>query len=444
MRVRKIRSFVVLGIFAAVLFMTFAIFPKIAKVPAGYKAKVACSEIFVAGRLPEDVLSTNFDNISPTFDWVTVKVDTDKKTVTTKFLGFGKSIGVYRDGLGCSLKGRSGLSAAPIPQRNNLNPHTYNIAINPDVQNALSPLFQDNSLPNPIQTRAVVVIQNGELIAERYTEGFTHETRQQSWSTAKGFMQALIGIAIKDGHLSLEDNNLFPSWQGDDPRSDITIGNLLHMASGLEFTEDYANPNSHVDQMLFNQDDMGAYAADKKLIHPPGTVSIYSSGTSNILSNILRQRLEAAGEDYHAYPYAELFNKLSMNSAIFEVDAAGHYIGSSYIYATPRDFAKFGQLYLQNGIWNDEEILPSGWVDYTGTPAPGSDEKYGSHWSLNLGQKVLPDLPEDVIHLGGNDGQMIIVIPSKNTVIVRMGITRYPATLVDDVYPHLRKIYDAL
>jgi len=132
-----------------------------------------------------------------------------------------------------------------------------------------------------------------------------------------------------------------------------------------------------------------------------------------------------------------------MSSAIFEVDAAGTFIGSSYLYATPRDFARFGQLYLQNGKWNGEQILPKDWVNYTGQAAPNSEGEYGSHWSLNLNQSVLPGLPEDVIHLGGNDGQMIVVIPSKNAVIVRFGVTRYPATLKDDVYPLIRQVYEA-
>ena len=133
-----------------------------------------------------------------------------------------------------------------------------------------------------------------------------------------------------------------------------------------------------------------------------------------------------------------------MNSAVFEVDASGIFIGSSYIYATLRDFARFGQLYLQDGLWDGRRILPEGWVDYTASPAPGSDASYGSHWSLNLGGKSLPGLPEDVIFLGGNDGQMIVVIPSKNAVIVRFGVTRPPADVSRDVHPLIRSVFEAL
>lgn len=415
---------------------------KMGKVPAGYKAKVACSEIFVAGRNADDVISTNFDNISPTFDWVKLDVNEVEKSVQGKFLGVGKSKALFRNGAGCSLVGKNGLTAVTIPSPQNTDGHLYETAIRADVQNALQPFFDDEALPNPIVTRGIVVIQNDQIIAEQYAEGFDAKTRQQSWSTAKGFTQALIGIAQNQGHLSLEDKVELSAWSDDDPRGQITLGHLLHMASGLEFSEAYANPNSHVDQMLFNQSDMGAYAASLKLAHKPGTVSQYSSGTTNIVASMLRAKLEANGVDYHSFPRKELFDKLSMSSAIFEVDAVGTFIGSSYIYATPRDFARFGQLYLQKGQWKGEQILSPEWIDYTRQPAPQSGGKYGSHWSLNLGQKTLPGLPEDVIHLGGNDGQMIVVIPSKNTVIVRLGVTRWPATLENDLYPLIRNLYD--
>lgn len=436
------KKWISLAVIAALLLTAGRLFHKIAKVPSGYIAKVACSEIFAAGRAPSDVMETNFDNISPFFDWVDTDINEAAKTVSTSLFGFGKSVARFSDNLGCGLAGRGIPSQITIPSARSDHTHTYETEINPDVQSALMDLFDDTALPNPIITRGALVVQNGVVIAEHYAEGFEADTRQQSWSTAKGVTQALIGIAARDGHLSLDDAALFPSWSGE--KAKITIGHLLHMASGLEFTENYANPTSHVDQMLFNQRDMGGYAAERKLIHTPGTVSAYSSGTTNILSKLLRARLEKKGEEYHTFPQAELFGPLSMSSAIFEVDGAGNFIGSSYIYATPRDFARFGQLYLQGGLWEGTRILPQSWVAYTGEPAPGTGGKYGSHWSLNLNQSTMPGLPDNVIHLGGNDGQMIVVIPSENTVIVRMGLTRYPANLENDVYPLIAKVYAAL
>lgn len=441
---RKLPKWILLTGLILVLILIFALptLSKMAKVPAGYKAKVACSEIFVAGRDSEAVLSTNFDNISPTFDWVSVKVLEDEKSVQTRFLGLGRSVAKYRDGAGCSLTGRGGLTPVSIPAPK--ESQSYSVDINPQVQKIAAAFFDDTALPNPIITRGLVVVQNGRIVAEQYAPGFDASTRQQSWSTAKGITQALIGIAVRDGHMALKDSRLMPEWPEGDPRADITVKDLLQMASGLEFGEDYANPNSHVDQMLFNQDNMGEYAARRKLEETPGTRSQYSSGTTNILSNILRRRLESRNVDYHAFPRRELFDKIAMSSAVFEVDAAGNFIGSSYIYATPRDFARFGQLFLQDGKWNGERLLPENWIDFTKEPAPGTKGEYGAHWSLNLGQSVLPGLPEDVIHLGGNDGQMILVIPSKNAVITRFGVTRHPANLSGDVYPLIRRLFDAL
>lgn len=444
MKKKTLNGLIILGIVGACMIPAVHLVTKMAKVPAGYKAKVTCSEVFVAGRNIDDVMTTNFANISPTFDWVNLQVDESRKTVKGSLFGFGSSKAVYRKNIGCSLEEKDGLAPVTIPVNRSDKRHEYEVKIDDNVQNSIQTLFNDDILSNPIATRGLVVVQDNVIIAEHYAEGFDEKTRQQSWSTAKGFIQALVGIAVKKGYLKIDENALMPNWQGDDPRAEITIGHLLHMASGLEFSEAYANPNSHVDQMLFNQKDMGNYAASLKLLHKPGTVSRYSSGTTNIISNILRDRLEASGKDYHAFPKQELFNKLSMDSVVFEVDAAGNFIGSSYIYATPREFARFGQLYLQNGKWQDEQILPEDWVEYTRQPAPGTNGKYGSHWSLNLDQMVIPGLPSDVIHLGGNDGQMIVVIPSKNTVIVRMGVTRYPATLEDDLYPLFHEVFNSI
>jgi CubicO group peptidase (beta-lactamase class C family) len=290
----------------------------------------------------------------------------------------------------------------------------------------------------------VVVIQNGKVVGEHYKAGFTQETRQQSWSMAKGFTQALVGILVGDGILSLDDTELMPEWKDDSSKAKITLGHMLHMASGLSFSENYADPWSDVDQMLFNQKDMGAFAASRGVAHAPGTQSIYASGTTNIVSKYMQAKMNAAGADYHGLPQTRLFNKIGMSSAIFEVDPAGTFIGSSYIYATPRDFARFGQLYLQDGIWDDERVLPEGWVAYTGKAAPNSGGKYGSHWSINEGRKNYPNLPEGIINLGGNDGQYIFVIPSKNAVIVRLGVMRWPATFEGEILPLIEAIYETL
>ncbi|PHR92610.1 MAG: 6-aminohexanoate hydrolase [Robiginitomaculum sp.] len=412
----------------------------------GYKVKITCSEVFVAKRNLDDVLATQFFNIDPLMDKIKISVDTQAKTVTGHLYGLGKSMAVYREGAGCTVFAQHGVEAVNIPVVSSAQKavaHTYETAIKPEVQTAVQALFDESALPNPIVTRGVVVIQDGKIVAEHYRDGFTKDTPQQSWSMAKAVTQSLIGIMSGHGWIALDDTALLPHWQGDDPRAKISLDDLLHMASGLEFLEEYANTDAAVVQMLFNRKDMGAYASSFPLIRTPGTQSKYSSGTTNIVSKIIRIRLDALGEDYHAFPRRALFDKLGMMNTIFEVDPNGGFIGSSYIYATPRDFARFGQFILQDGVWEEERILPEGWVNYSRQPGPG-DDQYASHWMVNTDQKSMPGLPADILYIIGNDGQYIITIPSKNTVIVRLGVTRSPATLGTDVLPLLRNIYNKL
>lgn len=444
--IKFIAAILILAI-AAILVVLVPKYDRMAQIGVGYQTKIMCSEVFVAGRSAEDVAATNFQNIDPLMDYVSLDVDTEARTVSGSLLGLGQSESVYRDGLGCTVDAGDGVSDINVKARGQTDSearHAYPVTLKPAVQAAVAALFDDAKLVHPIVTRGVVVVQDGKIVGEQYKEGFDQNTRQQSWSMAKGVTQALVGILVDREIMSLEDESLMANWSDSDPRSDISLGQLLHMASGLEFAEEYADAESDATQMLFNSSDMGLYAAEKPLAITPGKKSQYSSGTTNIVSLVMRNKLEALGQDYHDFPYNSLFDRIGMRSALFEVDASGTFIGSSYIYATPRDYARFGQLYLQKGVWDGEQILSEEWVDYTGQPAPGSDGKYGSHWSINKSGKNLPGMPEDVIYLGGNDGQFIFVIPSKNAVIARLGVMRQPATFEDDLYPLIRDIYDEL
>lgn len=417
-----------------------------AQIGVGYKTKITCSEVFVAGRKFEDVLATNFFNIDPMMDKISIDIDYEAKTVSGNLFGLGKSHAVYRESVGCTVFARDGVSPVDVPivtAAQIASAHKYDLTIGENVQAAVQALFDDKASTHPIVTRSVVVIQNGKIVGEHYKDGFDQDTHQQSWSMAKGITQSLVGIMTGQGLLSLDDKNLLENWQGNDPRNEITMGHLLHMASGLAFLEEYANTNSNVVQMLFNTKDMAEYAANLPLIYKPGEKSVYSSGTANIVAKIIRNTLVREGQNPHAFPRHALFDKIGMMSAIFEVDPSGTFIGSSYVYATPRDYARFGQLYLQNGIWEGEQILPENWVTYTRNPAVGRQD-YGSTWSLNLDGETLPGLPKDVMFLGGNDGQYIFVIPSKNAVIVRLGVTRAPASFEQDLFPLIRGVYNEL
>ncbi len=414
-----------------------------ARIGVGYMVKVTCSEVFVAGRDADVVLAEDFFGIDPLLEKVKVKIDSKAQTVTGSIFGLGKSKAVYRPQAGCTVFANHGVDPVAIPAPN-VVPHTYDVNIKPDVQSALSALFDDSALAHPIVTRGALVIQDGVIVAEQYAPGFTKDTPQQSWSMAKSFTSALTGHLVEQGLLSLDDTHLSPEWIHEgDVRAQISLDDLLKMSSGLGVNEDYSDPNSDSVQMLFNSRDTARAALSEPYESAPGTVFEYSSATTNFISGLIRRRM---GDDdaYHALPRKILFDPLGMSSAIFEVDPTGNFIGSSYIYATPRDFARFGQLYLQGGIWEGKRLLPESWVDYSHAPAPASGGKYGAQWWINESGDRLPDLPKDVFYMSGNDGQFVIVIPEKNAIIVRMGLTRAPASFAKETYPLIRNIYNQL
>jgi len=194
------------------------------------------------------------------------------------------------------------------------------------------------------------------------------------------------------------------------------------MSSGLAFDEDYADPLSDVNVMLWGSRDAGEFAARRKLAHDPGAHWHYSSGTTNVLSRAMR---EALGGDYAAFPRQALFERIGMASAVIEPDASGTFVGSSLMFATARDWARFGLLFANDGAWHRERILPAGWVGYSATPAPAAPKgEYGAHWWLKLrrpdGAPVV-HLPPDTFYAAGHGGQFVTVVPSRSVVVVRLG-----------------------
>jgi CubicO group peptidase (beta-lactamase class C family) len=282
-------------------------------------------------------------------------------------------------------------------------------------------------------TRAVVVVWHGQLIAERYATGFTSHTRLAGWSMTKGVMNALTGILVGQGKLNTGVPAPVPEWAGDNRRL-ITVADLLHMNSGLRWWEFYAGP-SDVTNMLFKESNMSEFAARSSLGGPPGLVFNYSSGSANILAGIIRR---VVGDDYYyRFPYEQLFYKTGMYSAVLEPDAGGTFVGSSYCFATARDWARFGLLYLRDGVWAGRRILPEGWVKWTTTGG-----SYGALWWLNKDEPVHrrhPQLPKDCFSCEGYEGQYIWVIPSKDLVIVRMAMEHGPALDPDVFVPAVLK-----
>ena len=293
------------------------------------------------------------------------------------------------------------------------------------------------------ETLAIVVVQGGEVVAEQYGPETGPHTTLISWSMAKSITQAFVGLLVRDGRLDVAAPAAVPRWQGaDDPRASITLDQLLHMRSGLAFVEDYVDDQvSDVIEMLFGTgaDDVAAYAESRPLVHEPGAVWSYSSGTTNIVS-ALAGRVVGGGEGgMRAYLARELFAPIGMTSAIPRFDAAGTFVGSSYLYATARDFARFGELYLHDGVWNGSRILPEGWVDYartmTSPPAPPDEPHgYGAHWWL---------WDDDFGTFGahGYEGQYTLVVPPLDLVVVRLGTS--PVELQPAVKADLHRLIES-
>lgn len=270
------------------------------------------------------------------------------------------------------------------------------------------------------ETHALVVVQGGRLVFERYDAAHGPDDTYPSWSKAKSITQALVGLLVGDGKLDIHAPADVPEWTTPgDPRAAITLDQLLRMSSGLKFVEDYVPGHvSDVIEMLFQsgKGDVARYAASQPLEHAPGAYWSYASGTTNIVARAAGQ---AAG-DLKAYMFARLFGPLGMTSPIPKFDAAGTFIGSSFCYASARDFARFGLLYLRGGVWEGRQLLPPGWVDYARTPTfqqPGVTEgPYGAHWWLGVAG-------EGSFSANGYDGQFTVAVPDLDMVVVRHGAT---------------------
>jgi Beta-lactamase class C and other penicillin binding proteins len=288
------------------------------------------------------------------------------------------------------------------------------------------------------RTDALLVVHRGRIVAEGYAAGFGPDDKHSSDLMAKSMLHASVGILVRQGRLSVPMSAAAPEWAGNgDPRAAIRLDQLLHMTSGLRFAEDYVNAEvSDVIKMLFSPgaEDTGAFAAAFPLDHVPDTVSNYSSGTSNIISRMIRDMV-GPHDAYGRFLRAELFDRIGMASATPQFDRSGSWIASSFCFCTPRDFARFGLLYLRDGVWDGQRLLPEGWVDYARTPAPvqptDTEHGYGAHWWL-LGDDL------GTFFAAGYLGQYIFLVPALDLIVVRNGQT--PAERRQHVVALVRRI----
>ena len=388
------------------------------------------STVFITDRSAESVQLN--DNDVPLIKLA--DVETDGKSASASVFGLMERKAICNEGLGCTLVNDDydPNTIIPTPQRvkqNNKLKFPYGdeeakdtIFSNVDydqLQKALEHAFSNNDVQ---KTRTVLVAHKNHIIGEKYLEGFTKDTPILGWSMTKSVLATLYGILEYNGKIDLNTPVLLKNWDKDN-RKNITLNHLLRMQSGLAWDEDYT-AISDVTRMLFMDADMTKAQGEKEAIAAPTEIWNYSSGTSNLLSGILRKRFKTH-QEYINFPYKALIDKIGMSSMLIETDMKGNFVGSSYAWATTRDWAKFGLLYLNKGNWNGEQLFDASWVDYVSKPTLHSDGTYGGHFWLNANGKY-PDVPRDLYSANGYQGQRVFIIPSKDLVVVRTGLAEEP------------------
>ncbi len=406
--------------------------PELIRIGANYAAKIVCSNVFLAGRDPDEVLAIDVLAAgNPLLRLMRVSVDRTHGIVRSGLFGFiGGGLAVTRPGEGCTVLPDGDLAARGSPSPSTATPADPGAewpqgeAVQTDPR--LDRLIADEALAGP-GWRAIVVVHHGRIVAERYATGFSAATPLIGWSMAKTVTAGLIGLLVKDGRLTVTRAAGWPTVPGDG-RDRIRISDLLSMTSGLHFNETYGDV-SDLTRMLFLEPDMARFARDQPLEHPVGQVWSYSSGTAMILSRIFE---DAAGPAPLDFVRGRLFGPLGMASATFETDEHGTLAGSSYLYASARDWARYGLLLAQAGMWQGQQILPRDYVEMMANPVAASGGQYGHGQLWMWGSDpvtpgVDPDaafgIPADAFWMEGHDGQSVAMIPSRELVVVRMGLT---------------------
>lgn len=418
------KLFLILGIALGAILLTITILlvaTPVPKIITGVAAKRACSCHFIAKRSPAFIAAN--ENKYSFIQYANIKYDAKQKTATATVLGVGKITAVYREGLGCAIvtddypMDVTKKLSFEIPEANPAPSIFTTDSSTPTINHEKLKTVINQAFTGEKKTSAVVVVKNNQIIGEQYGKGLNKNSLLLGWSMTKSITNTLTGILSKKGLVDIEQPVNIPEWKGDD-RSKITWNNLLQMCSGLDWDENYFWI-SDVTKMLALRGDMYKHAILPKAKYKPTENFLYSSGTTNIVAGLQRRQFNDL-QAYWAFPYEELFHKIGMHSAIMEPDASGTFVGSSYCFATARDWAKYGMLYLNDGVWQGNRILPEDWVDYTSKPAPNSNGKYGSFFWLNAGGQY-PDAPREAYGAQGFQGQFVYIVPSQNLVVVRMG-----------------------
>ena len=419
----------------------------------GLNAHHLCAGLWVVGRdHPRDAPTVIAEDISrfPAFRWggdYEYEVDENARRVAVWQPGVGARSAAYSGDQGCSILPAETERPYFTPAR------VTGVLPDPDGQDwptgdrgafaeagefpevdvdaleaALDRAFDDDALPVEQNTRGIVVVYRGKIVAERYADGWGPYTPQISWSMGKSVAAALTGVLIQQGEFDLDDPAPIPEWQRPgDPRSEIRVRDLLHMSSGLDFDNfgldprtSYNAANEHF-RIYFDAVDVHLHAINQPARFAPDEIFRYRNSDPLSLMAIARPAVEARGESWLEFPQRHLFDRIGMRSMVLETDAWGNFIVTGYDYGGSRDWARFGLLHLWDGMWEGERVLPEGWSDFVSAPANGDPSRgYGGLWWLNAGG-AMSRAPADAYWAAGYMGQRTMVIPSRDVVIVRHG-----------------------
>jgi CubicO group peptidase (beta-lactamase class C family) len=414
------------------------------RVATGFTASILCSETFVSGLDPDKVFSETMAAMPGTglISWaLDYKVDRTRRDVTVTLLGLGRSHAVYREGMGCYLDhGVTVADAALLADEARPQPALLpDIAVpspvapaTPELAAAIDRAFAEPDGPPFRRTRAVIVVRDGRIVAERYAEGYGIDTPLLGFSATKSVMSALAGILVRQSKLALDRPAPVAAWQGaGDPRGAITVDHLLRHTAGLalgsSLSASLGSALEPVNRMKYVEPDRAAYAENIGLETQPGTAWNYHDGNTIVLSHLIRDAVGGRASDVLRFARQELFGPLGMRRVTLEFDAAGTPEGSTQMLAPARDWARFAMLYLTDGVVGGKRILPEGWVKYSASATPNGWIGYGAGFWTNQGDsygatyRIEHGWPRDAFFAKGTIGQYVIIVPSERLVIARFG-----------------------
>lgn len=398
------------------------------QVSTSLTAKLACSSKYMT-QLDNQQIIKDLSSYSPAVNLVNVVYQPQNKTVSADLFGLAAASAKYREGIGCSLisaeqEAMEGVHLTKLPSVSApwpLGEESSNSA--PLIQQQTEQLLRSDN-EKGYNTRALLVVKDGVILGEAYGPNITATTPLLGWSMAKSVTAILLGILEYQGKVNVQSTSLFEQWQNDE-RANLTLEQLLQMSSGLAFDETYA-PGSDATHMLFTADSASDVAMKSPLAKQPSSHFSYSSGTTNLLSRYISSHFNYAPQAVQNFLQSELFEPLGMVHSEFEMDASGVMVGSSYLYASGRDWARLGWLMVNKGEINSKRLLAEEWITRAEQPnSSDNDPRYGYQFWLNSGSEQLrwPSLPVDAYAMMGNRQQSVMMIPSENLVLVRLGWT---------------------